>query len=135
MAALESTREPLESCAWRLAKYTVSPDESSGVAVADSSLSGSRNANRLSTAMCSAGPPYALTHAGPRRFNEVKLQAAGVSQQMLTRTHELLERDGMPERTVRASTPPQVEYTLTELRRSPAEPVLLFHSRLPHALR
>ena len=58
-----------------------------------------------------------------RRFNEIKRHIGGISQQMLTRTLKLLERDGMVERTVRATTPPQVEYSLTDLGRSLAEPV------------
>lgn len=59
----------------------------------------------------------------PRRFNDLKRQVDGISQQMLTRTLKMLERDGMVDRTVRATTPPQVEYTLTELGRSLSEPV------------
>lgn len=59
----------------------------------------------------------------PRRFNELKRQVEGISQQMLTRTLKSLERDGMVERTVRGTTPPQVEYALTALGRSLSEPV------------
>lgn len=62
-------------------------------------------------------------HDGPRRFNDIKRHIAGISQQMLTRTLKLLERDGMLARTVHASTPPQVEYALTELGRSLAQPL------------
>ncbi len=36
----------------------------------------------------------------PRRFNDLKRQVGGISQQMLTRTLKTLERDGMVERTV-----------------------------------
>jgi len=54
----------------------------------------------------------------PRRFNDIKRHVGGISQQMLTRTLKTLERDGMVERTVRPSTPPQVDYALTELGRS-----------------
>lgn len=53
--------------------------------------------------------------AGSQRFNGIKRCVDGISQQMLTRTLKALERDGMVERTVRHSTPPQVEYTLTPL--------------------
>lgn len=53
--------------------------------------------------------------SGALRFNEVKRQVDGISQQMLTRTLKTLERDGMVERTVRDSTPPQVIYALTVL--------------------
>jgi DNA-binding HxlR family transcriptional regulator len=59
----------------------------------------------------------------PRRFNDLKRQVAGISQQMLTRTLKMLERDGMVERTVCSTTPPQVEYALSELGRSLSEPV------------
>jgi DNA-binding HxlR family transcriptional regulator len=59
----------------------------------------------------------------PRRFNDLKRQVAGISQQMLTRTLKTLERDGMVKRTVCATTPPQVEYALSELGQSLSEPV------------
>jgi DNA-binding HxlR family transcriptional regulator len=59
----------------------------------------------------------------PRRFNDLKRQVAGISQQMLTRTLKTLERDGMVERTVCATTPPQVEYALSEFGHSLSEPV------------
>jgi DNA-binding HxlR family transcriptional regulator len=59
----------------------------------------------------------------PRRFNDLKRQLDGISQQMLTRTLKMLERDGMVERSVRGTSPPQVDYTLTALGRSLSEPV------------
>lgn len=59
----------------------------------------------------------------PRRFNDLKRRIGGVSQQMLTRTLKALERDGMVSRTVRPTVPPQVEYSLTPLGVSLAEPV------------
>lgn len=58
------------------------------------------------------------------RFNELKREIGGISQQMLTRTLKRLERDGMVARTVHATVPPQVEYALTELGRSLSVPVL-----------
>jgi DNA-binding HxlR family transcriptional regulator len=61
---------------------------------------------------------------GPRRFNEIKRGIEGVSQQMLTRTLRGLERDGLVTRTVMPTSPPQVEYALTELGRSLSKPVL-----------
>ncbi|OAH44688.1 HxlR family transcriptional regulator [Sphingobium yanoikuyae] len=62
---------------------------------------------------------------GPRRFNDIKRHVGGISQQMLTRTLKILERDGMVQRTVHATKPPQVDYRLTELGRSLGEPVAL----------
>jgi DNA-binding HxlR family transcriptional regulator len=55
---------------------------------------------------------------GPRRFNELKRMVDGVSQRMLTLTVRGLERDGLITRTVTPSTPPRVDYELTELGRS-----------------
>ncbi|MCT2559807.1 helix-turn-helix transcriptional regulator [Tsuneonella sp. YG55] len=59
-----------------------------------------------------------------RRFNELKREVGGISQQMLTRTLRTLERDGMVARTVHPTVPPAVEYALTDLGRSLAVPVL-----------
>lgn len=59
----------------------------------------------------------------PHRFNELRRQVDGISQQMLTRTLKLLERDGLVARAVLGTSPPQVEYALTPLGFSLAEPV------------
>ncbi|MGH6647367.1 winged helix-turn-helix transcriptional regulator [Aquabacterium sp.] len=59
----------------------------------------------------------------PRRFNDIKRCIDGISQQMLTRTLKMLERDGMVERNVRTTTPPQVAYALTALGHSLSKPV------------
>lgn len=59
----------------------------------------------------------------PRRFNELRRQVDGISQQMLTRTLKVLERDGLVARTVRDTSPPQVDYALTPFGVSLAEPV------------
>jgi DNA-binding HxlR family transcriptional regulator len=61
---------------------------------------------------------------GPRRFNDLKRDIGGISQQMLTRTLRTLERDGMVARTVHPTIPPSVEYALTDLGRSLSVPVL-----------
>ena len=58
------------------------------------------------------------------RFNELKREVGGISQQMLTRTLRTLERDGMVARTVHPTVPPSVEYDLTALGRSLAVPVM-----------
>lgn len=67
-----------------------------------------------------------LLRDGPRRFNDIKRNTLGISQQMLTRTLRGLERDGIVTRTILPTSPPQVEYSLTALGRSMAEPVLAF---------
>jgi DNA-binding HxlR family transcriptional regulator len=59
----------------------------------------------------------------PRRFNDIKRTIGGISQQMLTRTLQALDRDGMVSRTVYPTAPPQVEYALTELGYSLSEPL------------
>ncbi len=58
------------------------------------------------------------------RFNELKREIGGISQQMLTRTLRTLERDGMVERIVHPTVPPSVEYRLTELGQSLSVPVM-----------
>ncbi|WP_176083314.1 helix-turn-helix domain-containing protein [Martelella sp. HB161492] len=65
-----------------------------------------------------------LDHNGPMRFNALKRSVDGISQQMLTRVLKALERDGMVSRTTFPTSPPQVEYELTELGRSLSIPVL-----------
>jgi len=59
----------------------------------------------------------------PRRFNALKRLIEGISQRMLTVTLRSLERDGLVARTVRPTTPPEVEYSLTELGQSIAGPI------------
>jgi DNA-binding HxlR family transcriptional regulator len=60
---------------------------------------------------------------GPRRFGELKRAMPGVSAKVLTtRLRELEERDVLARRVLPTS-PPSVEYRLTELGRS-LEPVL-----------
>ena len=60
---------------------------------------------------------------GPRRFNALRRSIEAISQRMLTVTLRSLERDGLVRRTVRPTTPPEVEYALTELGRSIAVPI------------
>ena len=62
--------------------------------------------------------------SGPRRFNEIKRDVAGISQRMLTLTLRGLERDGLVARKVFDSVPPKVEYSLTALGRSLQGPVM-----------
>jgi DNA-binding HxlR family transcriptional regulator len=67
-----------------------------------------------------------LLQDGPRRFNDIKRSTGGISQQMLTRTLRGLERDGMLTRTIFPTSPPQVEYELTELGHALSEPASAF---------
>ena len=59
----------------------------------------------------------------PMRFNELKRNVEGISQRMLTVTLRALERDGFVSRTVHDTTPPSVEYRLTEFGQSLAGPI------------
>jgi DNA-binding HxlR family transcriptional regulator len=65
-----------------------------------------------------------VLRAGPLRFNALKRSIDGISQQMLARTLKALERDGMVTRTTFHTTPPQVEYALSELGKSLSTPLL-----------
>lgn len=59
----------------------------------------------------------------PMRFNALRRSIEGISQRMLTVTLRSLERDGLVSRTVRPTTPPEVEYALTALGCSIAVPI------------
>ena len=59
----------------------------------------------------------------PLRFNALRRSIEGISQRMLTVTLRSLERDGLVSRTVRPTTPPEVEYALTGFGHSLAVPV------------
>ncbi len=50
----------------------------------------------------------------PHRFGELRRAVEDSSQRMLTETLRSLQRDGLIERTVFPTTPPSVEYRLTE---------------------
>ncbi|MCW2385548.1 MULTISPECIES: winged helix-turn-helix transcriptional regulator [unclassified Sphingobium] len=60
-------------------------------------------------------PVVAALGDGTMRFNQIRREVSSISQQMLTRTLRALERDGMVNRTVHPTTPPQVDYALTPL--------------------
>ncbi|MGV3707250.1 MAG: winged helix-turn-helix transcriptional regulator [Gemmatimonas sp.] len=60
---------------------------------------------------------------GPRRFNALHRMIPDISKKMLTQTLRGIERDGIIYRTVYATLPPSVEYSLTELGRSMLEPM------------
>lgn len=60
---------------------------------------------------------------GPVRFNALRREIGDISQKMLATTLRSLERDGLVSRRVTPTSPPQVEYALTDLGRSLLEPV------------
>jgi DNA-binding HxlR family transcriptional regulator len=51
----------------------------------------------------------------PHRFGELRRRVEGISQKVLTQNLRNLERDGLITRTVYPTTPPSVEYALSEL--------------------
>jgi DNA-binding HxlR family transcriptional regulator len=60
---------------------------------------------------------------GTLRFGELRERIGGVAPKVLTQTLRALERDGLVTRQVYAEVPPRVEYTLTDLGASLAEPL------------
>ena len=60
---------------------------------------------------------------GTMRYTALSRRIEGVSQKMLTQTLRGLEADGFVTRTVHPTIPPRVDYDLTELGRSLAEPI------------
>ncbi len=54
----------------------------------------------------------------PRRFGELRRAVDDISQRMLTETLRNLQRDGLVSRTVLPTSPPSVEYALTEMGRT-----------------
>jgi len=55
---------------------------------------------------------------GPQRFNAVRRRLEGVTQKALTQCLRRLERNGLVERRVIASSPVAVEYQITPLGRT-----------------
>jgi DNA-binding HxlR family transcriptional regulator len=60
---------------------------------------------------------------GPRRFNALRRDVGEISQKVLASTLRELEENGFVSRTVTPTTPPQVEYALTDLGRDFLTPV------------
>jgi len=60
---------------------------------------------------------------GPMRFTHLRLGMGGVAPKVLAETLRRLERDGLLTRTAYAEVPPRVEYELTALGQSLAEPI------------
>lgn len=65
----------------------------------------------------------ALLRDGPLRFSELRRAIDGISQRMLTMTLRGLERDGLVTRTVTPTTPPRVDYELTDVGRTLLGPI------------
>ncbi|MCC7014544.1 MAG: helix-turn-helix transcriptional regulator [Planctomycetes bacterium] len=69
--------------------------------------------------LAGAWTPQILWYArpGPQRFGELKRAVPGVSAKVLTTRLRELEARGILQRTVLPSSPPAVEYALTDLGR------------------
>ena len=66
-----------------------------------------------------AWAPNVIWHlrAGPRRFNELRLDIPPISAKVLSRRLRELESRGLITRTLQPTKPPSVEYALTPLGR------------------
>ena len=53
--------------------------------------------------------------AGPRRFSELQMDVYGISAKMLTMRLRTLEKKGVVHRAVKPTSPPSVEYSLSDL--------------------
>lgn len=53
--------------------------------------------------------------AGPRRFSELRIDIPPISPKVLTTRLRQLEERGVVRRSVKPTSPPSVEYSLTEL--------------------
>lgn len=64
-----------------------------------------------------AWTPYIIWYlkSNPRRFSELKDDIHGISAKVLTQRLRQLENDAVVERKVVATSPPTVEYSLTDL--------------------
>ena len=57
---------------------------------------------------------------GTHRFNELRRLIGGVSDKMLSQTLQVLEEDGLVDRSVSPHSPPRVEYALSPMGREVA---------------
>lgn len=60
---------------------------------------------------------------GPRRFGQLRTQLEGISPKVLTQTMRRLEEHELVTRTVYPEVPARVEYALTDLGHSAAQPL------------
>jgi DNA-binding HxlR family transcriptional regulator len=65
---------------------------------------------------------------GPRRYHELLGELDGISEKVLTQTLRAMERDGLVHRHVHAEVPPRVEYTLSALGATMAQPLRVLGS-------
>ncbi len=65
---------------------------------------------------------YALTQ-GKKRYSDLQQQIVGISPKMLVQNLRNLERTGLVKRYVYPTVPPRVDYSLTPLGKSLAEPL------------
>jgi len=87
-----------------------------------------QDCRRISEILSRVGDKWSVlvvSYLGERtlRFSELRRRIGGISQKMLTSTLRNLERDGFVNRTVFPTTPPSVEYELTDLGRELLIPV------------
>ena len=66
---------------------------------------------------------FAHLRFGTHRFSELLGALPDISQRMLTQTLRKLEREGLVKRMVTPTTPPRVDYELTELGESLIAPL------------
>ena len=67
---------------------------------------------------------YALTQ-GKKRYSDLKQQIVGISPKMLVQNLRNLERNGLVKREIYPTVPPKVDYSLTPLGESLAEPLAI----------
>ena len=67
---------------------------------------------------------YALTQ-GKKRYSDLKQQIVGISAKMLVQNLRNLERNGLVKREIYPTVPPRVDYSLTPLGESLAEPLAI----------
>jgi len=65
----------------------------------------------------------AVLARGPRRFGQLREAVGGVTPKVLAQTLRSMERDGLVLREQTPGVPPRVDYTLTALGASLAEPI------------
>ena len=70
----------------------------------------------------------AVLDGGPQRFNEIRRRLEGVTQKALTQCLRRLERNGLVERRVIASSPVAVSYEVTPLGRTLQVPFRALHA-------